>query len=80
LQFQRGFFIVPAAFRFVNEGGHEPSLELWSGRGTTAQRLVTGDSRKVLETGGLNANGPDFCFVLVMAEHGNTSIDLLYEK
>jgi hypothetical protein len=28
LQFQRGFFIVPAAFRFVNEGGREFLLEL----------------------------------------------------
>jgi hypothetical protein len=61
LQFQRGFFIVPATFRFVNEGGHELLIEIRSGRGTTAKWLVTDDSRKLLEIGNLNANWSDSC-------------------
>jgi hypothetical protein len=61
LQFQRGFLIVPAAFRFVNEGGHELLIEPRSGARADANRLVTDDSRKLLETGGLNANWSDSC-------------------
>jgi hypothetical protein len=80
LQFQRGFFIVPVAFRFVNEGGHQLSLELGSARGTNAKRLMTDDPRKLLQTVDLNANRCDFCLALMMAEAVKGSIDLLYEK
>jgi hypothetical protein len=60
LQFQLSFFIVPAALRFVNEGGHELSLELLSGRGTDAKRLMIGGSCKPLQTEGLKAVGRIF--------------------
>jgi hypothetical protein len=63
LQFQRSFFIVPAALRFVNEGGHELLLEIRSGRGTAAKWLVAGVLCKPLETGSLSANRSDFCLV-----------------
>jgi hypothetical protein len=80
LQFQRGIFIVPAALRFVNEGGHELLLEIRSGRVTAAKWLVAGVLCKPLQTGSLSATSPDFCLVPMMAEHKKASIDLLYEK
>jgi hypothetical protein len=80
LQFQRGFFIVPAALRFVNEGGHELLLEIRSGHGTAAKWLMAGALCKPLQTGSLSATRSDFCLVPMVAEHGKISIDLLYEK
>ena len=71
---------MPAAFRFVNERGHELLLEIRSGLGTAAKWLVAGVSCKPLQTESLGITRCDFWLVPMIAEHRKASIDLLYEK